>query len=108
MADVATRDGQQRQVELAIGGMTCAACATRIEKKLNRMDGVDATVNLATERAHVLVAAGVADSDLIGVVEATGYTHDEYAYVRATTRSTATIPTRPRPSVPTWPCSKPW
>ncbi|GAB3241305.1 heavy metal translocating P-type ATPase [Kineosporia babensis] len=74
MADVAVRDGQQRQVELAIGGMTCAACATRIEKKLNRMDGVDATVNLATERAHVLVAKGIDDSALISVVEATGYT----------------------------------
>ncbi|MFJ6997108.1 cation transporter, partial [Streptomyces sp. NPDC003090] len=39
------------QVELAIGGMTCASCAARIEKKLNRMDGVEATVNYATEKA---------------------------------------------------------
>ncbi len=62
-----------RRVELAIGGMTCASCATRVEKKLNRMDGVEATVNLATERAHVLVAKGVSDEDLIHTVEATGY-----------------------------------
>ena len=40
-------------VELAIGGMTCASCATRIEKKLNRIDGVTATVNYATEKAKV-------------------------------------------------------
>jgi Cu+-exporting ATPase len=40
-----------RLVELAIGGMTCASCASRIEKKLNRLDGVSATVNYATERA---------------------------------------------------------
>ncbi|GLY14046.1 carbonate dehydratase [Kineosporia sp. NBRC 101677] len=73
-AEVRPTTGPQRQVELSIGGMTCATCATRIEKKLNRMDGVDATVNLATERAHVLVAAGVSDSDLIHTVEATGYT----------------------------------
>jgi Cu+-exporting ATPase len=38
------------RIELAIGGMTCAACASRIEKKLNRLDGVSATVNYATER----------------------------------------------------------
>ncbi|GAB6899962.1 heavy metal translocating P-type ATPase [Kineosporia succinea] len=61
-------------VELAIGGMTCASCATRVEKKLNRMDGVNATVNLATERAHVLVAEGVTTADLISTVEKTGYT----------------------------------
>lgn len=72
--DAKAEVGQQRQVELAIGGMTCASCATRVEKKLNRMDGVDATVNLATERAHVLVAKGVSDTDLISTVEATGYT----------------------------------
>jgi Cu+-exporting ATPase len=41
------------EVELAIGGMTCASCAARIEKKLNRMDGVTATVNYATEKAKV-------------------------------------------------------
>ncbi|MBD0734409.1 heavy metal translocating P-type ATPase, partial [Streptomyces sp. CBMA29] len=61
-------------VELEIGGMTCASCAARIEKKLNRMDGVSATVNYATEKAKVAYAEGVAVGDLIATVEATGYT----------------------------------
>jgi P-type Cu+ transporter len=61
-------------VELAIGGMTCASCAARIEKKLNRLDGVTATVNLATERARVSFPGGVRAEDLISVVERTGYT----------------------------------
>jgi Cu+-exporting ATPase len=65
------------QVELAIGGMTCASCAARIEKKLNRMDGVEATVNYATEKAKVSFADGVAVADLIATVEATGYTAHE-------------------------------
>ncbi len=63
-----------RAVDLEIGGMTCAACANRIEKKLNRVDGVTATVNYATEKAHVQAPDGVSPEDLIGVVEATGYT----------------------------------
>ncbi|MFD6473584.1 heavy metal translocating P-type ATPase [Streptomyces anulatus] len=62
-------------VELAIGGMTCASCAARIEKKLNRMDGVEATVNYATEKAKVTyLGAEVSVEDLIATVEATGYT----------------------------------
>jgi Cu+-exporting ATPase len=61
-------------VELAIGGMTCASCAARIEKKLNRMDGVSATVNYATEKARVQYAGGVEVADLVATVEATGYT----------------------------------
>jgi len=66
--------GQDRVVDLAIGGMTCASCQARVEKKLNRLDGVSATVNYATERARVTVADGVAVEDLIATVEATGYT----------------------------------
>ncbi|WP_405359131.1 heavy metal translocating P-type ATPase [Kitasatospora sp. NBC_00085] len=62
------------EVELRIGGMTCASCAARIEKKLNRMDGVEATVNYATEKARVVVADGAEVADLIATVEATGYT----------------------------------
>ncbi|MDV3207373.1 MAG: heavy metal translocating P-type ATPase, partial [Rhodococcus ruber] len=62
------------EVELSIGGMTCASCAARIEKKLNRMDGVTATVNYATEKAKVAYADGVAPDDLVATVEATGYT----------------------------------
>jgi Cu+-exporting ATPase len=62
-------------IELNIGGMTCASCAARIEKKLNRMDGVTATVNYATEKATVAVAdPAVTPGDLIATVEKTGYT----------------------------------
>lgn len=61
-------------IELKIGGMTCASCAARIEKKLNRMDGVEATVNYATEKATVRYADEVAPDDLIATVEKTGYT----------------------------------
>ncbi|MFF2747702.1 heavy metal translocating P-type ATPase [Kitasatospora sp. NPDC058048] len=62
------------EVELSIGGMTCASCAARIEKKLNRMDGVTASVNYATEKAKVSFEGGVEVADLIATVEATGYT----------------------------------
>ncbi|HEX5569737.1 MAG TPA: heavy metal translocating P-type ATPase, partial [Streptomyces sp.] len=62
------------EVELAIGGMTCASCAARVEKKLNRMDGVTAAVNFATEKARVTYADGVTVNDLIATVEKTGYT----------------------------------
>ena len=65
------------ETELAIGGMTCASCAARIEKKLNRMDGVTATVNYATEKAKVTFAADIPVADLIATVEATGYTAAE-------------------------------
>ncbi|MEU1891835.1 heavy metal translocating P-type ATPase [Streptomyces pristinaespiralis] len=70
---------ETRSVELAIGGMTCASCAARIEKKLNRMEGVEATVNYATEKAKVSFAEGTAVADLIATVEATGYTAAEPA-----------------------------
>jgi P-type Cu+ transporter len=63
-----------REVDLAITGMTCAACAARIEKKLNRIDGVTATVNYATEKATVRFADPVTPDDLIATVEKTGYT----------------------------------
>lgn len=61
-------------VELAIGGMTCAACAARVERKLTRMDGVTATVSYASERATVEITAQVPVSALIEQVERTGYT----------------------------------
>ncbi|RZS91573.1 Cu+-exporting ATPase [Motilibacter rhizosphaerae] len=64
----------ERTVELAIGGMTCASCAARVEKKLNRMDGVTASVNYATEKARVTYRADVAPEALVATVEATGYT----------------------------------
>ncbi|MGQ4360142.1 heavy metal translocating P-type ATPase [Streptomyces sp. SAS_272] len=67
------------EVELLIGGMTCASCAARVEKKLNRMDGVTATVNYATEKAQVSYPAGVEVADLIATVVKTGYTAEEPA-----------------------------
>ncbi|MFI8459170.1 heavy metal translocating P-type ATPase [Kitasatospora sp. NPDC085464] len=80
--DVEARD----RVELSIGGMTCASCAARIEKKLNRMDGVEATVNFATEKARVDYGPGVTVAELIATVERTGYT--------------AELPPPPAPAVP--------
>ncbi|KAK1179325.1 heavy metal translocating P-type ATPase [Streptomyces sp. NBS 14/10] len=62
------------RVELAIGGMTCASCAARVEKKLNRMDGVTATVNYATEKAKVTYGGEIEIADLIATVVKTGYT----------------------------------
>ncbi|MFJ4319722.1 heavy metal translocating P-type ATPase [Streptomyces lavendulae] len=72
-------DGPITAVELSIGGMTCASCAARIEKKLNRMDGVEATVNYATEKAHVSCTGDVRVADLIATVVRTGYTAEEPA-----------------------------
>ena len=60
--------------ELAITGMTCASCAHRIERKLNKLDGVEATVNYATEKARVSYAESVTPADLVAAVEAAGYT----------------------------------
>ncbi|MFI1923822.1 heavy metal translocating P-type ATPase [Streptomyces sp. NPDC020377] len=65
------------EIELLIGGMTCASCAARVEKKLNRMDGVVATVNYATEKAKVSYPAGTEVADLIATVVKTGYTAEE-------------------------------
>ncbi|WP_328555447.1 heavy metal translocating P-type ATPase [Streptomyces sp. NBC_00358] len=69
--------GATSDVELSIGGMTCASCAARVEKKLNRMDGVTATVNFATEKAKVSYPEGVRVADLIATVVKTGYTAEE-------------------------------
>jgi len=63
-----------RELELTIGGMTCASCATRIERKLNRLDGVTATVNYSTEKARVNFSVGVTPEELVTVVEQAGYT----------------------------------
>ncbi|WP_405019506.1 heavy metal translocating P-type ATPase [Kitasatospora sp. NBC_00070] len=84
------------RVELAIGGMTCASCAARIEKKLNRMDGVEATVNYATEKAQVDFAPEVSVADLIATVERTGYTA-ELPAPPATADAPAEPPAQPDP-----------
>nr|WP_309234320.1 heavy metal translocating P-type ATPase [Streptomyces lunaelactis] len=65
------------QVELTISGMTCASCAARVEKKLNRMDGVSAAVNYATEKAKISYPHGVEVADLIATVVKTGYSAEQ-------------------------------
>ncbi|MGW1597816.1 heavy metal translocating P-type ATPase [Streptomyces sp. NPDC002343] len=82
------------EVELLIGGMTCASCAARVEKKLNRMDGVSATVNFATEKAKVTFADGVEVADLIATVEKTGYTAEEPRPPEPETEDAAGTPER--------------
>jgi len=66
--------GDRRSVELSIGGMTCASCAARVEKKLNKVDGVTATVNFATEKAWISMSGAISSDELIAVVERAGYT----------------------------------
>ncbi len=76
--DIAVRQSSastEARVELAVGGMTCSSCAARIEKKLNKLDGVAASVNYATEKATVRYdPAVIGPSELVATVVATGYT----------------------------------
>jgi Cu+-exporting ATPase len=81
MTDTTTRPATT--VALDIGGMTCASCAARITKRLNKLDGVDASVNYATEQATVTLPDGLTVDDVVAQVEAIGYT--------------ATIPTAAQP-----------
>src|SRR5690625_6155166 len=73
-----TMDSQQvpalELIDLEVGGMTCASCAARVEKKLNRLEGVSASVNYATEKASIQVPPGVSAEGLCAVVEKTGST----------------------------------
>ncbi|NKW45357.1 heavy metal translocating P-type ATPase [Rhodococcus hoagii] len=71
-ADLTT--GRSDTIELAIGGMTCASCAARVEKKLNKIEGVTATVNYATEKAKIAFPEGVSTDDLVTAVQNAGYT----------------------------------
>jgi Cu+-exporting ATPase len=75
--DMTTRptgnDTRANDLELEIGGMTCASCANRIEKKLNKLEGVTASVNYATEKARVSYLGDITADQLIATVEATGY-----------------------------------
>ena len=77
-----------------IGGMTCASCAARIEKRLNRLDGVTATVNYATEQAQVHAPEAMSVDELIAQVEAAGYT-------ARPDRPAGATPTARRPRPPT-------
>jgi Cu+-exporting ATPase len=64
VSDASTREGEL--VELAISGMSCGSCAARIERRLNRLDGVAASVNYATERAYITSTGGHDAVELIG------------------------------------------
>ena len=66
-----TAENTSGSVELRIGGMTCASCANRIEKKLNQLDGITASVNYATEKAHVTGPDDLDPQTLIAEVEKT-------------------------------------
>ena len=65
--------GTSVRAELIVGGMSCGACAARIERRLNRLDGVAASVNYATGRAYFASMGGRAAGELIGVIESCGY-----------------------------------
>ncbi len=67
-------DAATEAVDLEIGGMTCASCANRIERRLNRLDGVSATVNYATEKASITAPRGIDPATLVAEVEKAGYT----------------------------------
>ncbi|MFF5035592.1 heavy metal translocating P-type ATPase [Nocardia salmonicida] len=71
---MATTTQPSNRIELSIGGMTCASCANRIEKKLNKLDGVTATVNYATEKARVEYSGDLTPENLVATVEEAGYT----------------------------------
>lgn len=84
-----------RVVELDIQGMTCASCVNRVERKLGKLEGVEATVNLPLESAHVTVPSTVTDQQLVDTVNATGY--------KATIRQTPAAHARPQPGEPQHP-----
>jgi Cu+-exporting ATPase len=88
-------DVHTSQIELSIGGMTCASCAARIERKLNKLDGVRATVNYATEKARVSFPESLTAEDLVKVVENTGYTAELPAPPKADVQVEESDPTRP-------------
>src|SRR6188472_3292928 len=84
-------------VELLIDGMTCASCAHRIEKKLNKLDGVTATVNFATEKAHVSYGVEVTPEELVATVGEAGYqAHLPEEPVKAAAEEDATAALRQR------------
>ncbi|MFI6606682.1 heavy metal translocating P-type ATPase [Streptomyces sp. NPDC050507] len=103
--DVETAAAESSQAELTIGGMTCASCAARVEKKLNRMDGVSATVNYATEKARVSFGPGTGLADLIATVEKTGYTAKPVP--RPAPTPPASKPPAPAPATPKPPVAAP-
>ena len=73
MSDTTTAAPAVSIVDLKIGGMTCASCSARIEKRLNKMDGVQASVNYATEQASVTITDTVTTEEIVAAVQAIGY-----------------------------------
>jgi Cu+-exporting ATPase len=73
-AGPAPEGAPDQRIDLAIGGMTCASCAARIERRLNKLEGVSATVNYTTEVARATAPAGTSVADLVAEVAAAGYT----------------------------------
>lgn len=73
MAGAGTAAGEQVEAEFVVTGMTCGACAARIERRLNRLDGVAATVNYATGRAYFTSTGDRDAAELIGVIRSVGY-----------------------------------
>lgn len=71
--EMAETDTRRAELRLDLEGMTCASCAARIERRLNTLDGVEATVNFATEQATVHCDAPVSVEELVGAVESAGY-----------------------------------
>jgi len=70
---VTAAEASRKEVRLDLEGMTCASCVARIERKLNKLDGVDASVNFATEQATVRCDPSVTADELVSAVEAAGY-----------------------------------
>ncbi len=82
------------EVDLAVDGMTCASCVARVEKRLNRVEGASATVNLPLERAYVVLTAPVPDEELLAAVERAGY------QARVLARRTTEAPSSTTPPPP--------
>jgi Cu+-exporting ATPase len=87
------------KLEFVIGGMTCASCAARIENHLNEIDGVEATVNYATEKARITHTPAVAEADVVAAIEEIGYTVSKPAPPRSVSSAAAaaadTVPAGP-------------
>ena len=92
MTPTTTQD-HRFETDLRIDGMTCASCAARVEKRLNELDGVDATVNFATHEARVRSGSPVDAAALVAAVAAAGYRAQVAAHDTGRATSTATITT---------------
>ena len=89
---MATTATEEKALRLDLQGMTCASCVARIEKKLNKLDGVEATVNFATEQATVRHDAGVPVEQLVAAVESAGYGARPRSDREATPETKSSVP----------------